>query len=291
MLQQGTFVSYKNQMKDYVIRNRKRKVGMVLLSIIVGLVCLIPILFSSLSYGFDKELVYASPSFAHWFGCDAQGRDVLYRVFLGGRISLLFAFLSALVCAVIACCSLLAVISKRTEMVVMRCLEIVQVIPYLPFVLMLSYLFLWTSPGVKLILGAILIGLLNVPMLTRVLVYQFHSCERKDYFISAVLLGANRKHLFYHYYGKEALPVLGVTLLEIFASSLMIETSLSFLGMGVPYPHPSWGNMMQSAASFSVFISYPWNWFFPGLLVFLTILSLHLIKESWESSGNQKSKL
>ncbi len=216
-------------------------------------------------------------------GSDEQGRDIMTRMMHGGFLTLRYGTLAIIISTVLSV--IIGMVSAYYGKWIDHCLtrlgEVITCIPLLPIVITLASLFrdIW-SMHEKLLYLMILIGCISWPYLARLIRSQILVEKEKEYILYAKTLGASKRYIMF----KELLPSIYPTILvdcvQMYASIIFIETSLSFLGFGVQAPYPSWGNMLESVQGSYTIIQYWWRWLFPTICIFMTVYSLHLIKEA-----------
>lgn len=216
-----------------------------------------------------------APSSAHWFGTDELGRDVFSRILVGIRISLLIGFLSACISISIGTVvGLLAGFFKGwTDSVLMRVVDIILCFPTLFLILMI--LAILDKPSIYMIMAVI--GLTSWAGLARMVRGEVLSVGERDFMWAAKGLGLSTPRLlFVHLLPNVVSPVLVAATLTV-GSAIMTESSLSFLGLGVQPPNPSWGNILTSGKDF-IHIAW-WLSLFPGLAILVTVLAFNLLGE------------
>ncbi|BDV43536.1 peptide ABC transporter permease [Geotalea uraniireducens] len=222
----------------------------------------------------DAYHVLLPPSSAHWFGTDGLGRDVFTRVIYGARISLKVGFVSVGIAVAIG--TLLGLISGYyggfVDSVLMRFVDIMLCFP--TFFLILAVIAM-LEPSIWYIMAIIgLTGWMGVARLVRAEVL---SLRERDFVLAARALGASDWRILFHHILPNALsPVLVSASLGV-AGAILTESALSFLGIGVQPPTPSWGNMLTSGKDYLEFAW--WLSLFPGLAILITVLAYNLVGE------------
>jgi peptide/nickel transport system permease protein len=213
------------------------------------------------------------PSPAHWFGTDTLGRDVFARTLLGGRVSLLVGLVSALFCTAIGL--LVGSTSgyfRRADFVLMRVVDVIMSFP-LWILLLLAAAFV--GPGIVNIV--VLIALITWPVPARIIRGQILQLREADYVVAARVLGAkDRSILMRHILPNSIAPLLVFTSIAV-ATNVLLEASLSYLGLGVQPPTPSWGNLLNTARSISVLSREPWQWVPAAILIVLFVLAVNFV--------------
>jgi len=205
-------------------------------------------------------------------GSDANGRDILTRLAYGGRISLLvalFATISELGLGLTF--GLLAgYFGKWVDTVIMRLVDILLSIPSIPLLILVSTLF---SPGTVML--AIIIGAIYWPVDARLIRGEVFALRGREYVEAARLVGASSSRIIIKHLIPNITPIMLIQASLAIPGAILTEAIISFLGLGIQIPTPSWGNMLDEASRF-----YRTNWtnvFFPGLMIYLTSLALYLI--------------
>jgi peptide/nickel transport system permease protein len=223
--------------------------------------------------GGDLTLRLAPPSLAHPLGMDSLGRDVLLRLLFGARISLTIGLLSVAISVGGGTLlgSVAGYIGGVTDSLLMRLADVVMAFPRIVLLVVISALF---RPSLLLIVGAL--ALTQWPEAARVVRGEVIALRQRGFAEAAVALGFSRpriilRHLLPHAMG----PILVLAALGI-GNAIVLEASLSFLGLGVQPPTPSWGTMVADGLGPLVEGAW-WPSTFPGLAIALVVLALNLV--------------
>ncbi|MER3437366.1 MAG: ABC transporter permease [Chloroflexota bacterium] len=205
-------------------------------------------------------------------GSDGNGRDILTRLAYGGRVSLTVAVLATFSTMVLGGSIGVAAgfFGRWADGVAMRVADILLSIPTLSLLILLSTLY---RPG-YLLLG-IFIASVGWPGLARLVRGEVLTLRKRDYIDAARVIGATNRRIIVRHLVPNVAPVMIIWGSQVIPGFIITEAALSFLGLGVRIPTPSWGNMLYEAQS--VYRSHPTNVIFPGLLIFLTALSINLV--------------
>jgi len=215
-----------------------------------------------------------APYWKHILGTDSVGRDVFSRLIYGARVSLTVGILTVVISIGIG--TVLGLLSGyfggKTDMIIMRLTDMFMSFPDIMLILVIVSII---GPGLRNII--IVLGLLQWPGVTRIVRGNVLVIKQEDYIKSCTVLGLSTfRTLFIHILPNTIAPILVYATTGI-ASAIITEASLSFLGMGVQPPTPSWGNMLTDAQSLTVLTTQPWLWVPAGTLIFLSVLAINAI--------------
>ncbi|MCF0246020.1 MAG: ABC transporter permease [Ileibacterium sp.] len=270
--------------------NRVAMIGLIVFVLIILAVLFVPMMMGINVTDYELNNMNAAPSSAHWLGTDAQGRDCLYRLFLGGRISIMVGLIAAILTVVLGCLvgGIAGYYGGLVDNLLMRFSEIVYSLPFTPMIIAIASVMLWVPQNQKMYTVAFLIGALSWPGLARLVRGQILTLREQEFMQACEALGFSdfskiTKHLLPNVI---SLVIVNATLQM--ASAVLTEAGLSFLGMGVMAPTPSWGNLMNLARNGQVFKNYPWQWLPAGIMCLLTVVSINLIGEGLRDAFDPK---
>lgn len=218
------------------------------------------------------ELKNTPPSLRFWFGTDELGRDLFTRIWWGARISLFVGVMAAFIDLIIGVLwgSIAAYLGGKVDEILMRIADILYCLPYLLVVVLLTVM---RGPGIfTLLLAMTLTGWINMARICRSQILQL---KQNDYITAARAIGASTPRiLFYHLLPNAIGPLISTMALTI-PSAIFTEAFLSFLGLGIQAPAPSWGVMLNDGIPALRY--YPWRLFFPASMITLTMLVFTLL--------------
>lgn len=255
-------------------RNRLAMAGGWVVAMLFVVSLLAPLLAPYDPNGINAWRVLEAPSWQHWFGTDELGRDVLSRVLYGARISLKVGFVAVGIAVAIG--TVVGLVSGYYSGIVdaglMRVVDIMLCFP--AFFLILAVI-TFLEPSIWYIMMVIgLTGWMGVARLVRA---ETLSIREMDYIMAARCIGcSNMRIIFRHILPNTVSPILVSATLGI-AGAILTESALSFLGIGVQPPTPSWGNILTSGKDYIEFAW--WLSLFPGLAILVTVLAYNLLGE------------
>ncbi len=264
-------------------RHRLAVASLVVLALLVAGIALGPLLWPVPVDDIDFGAQMAGPSWAHPFGTDDLGQDLLARMIHGGRISLAVGVAAMLVAVLVGV--LVGAVSGmargRLDALVMWVTDLFLSLPQLPLLLLVLYLFrnalaraLGLEAGLFVLIVLVIGGLRWMPV-ARLVRAQVLSIREKEYVEAAHALGASRPRLVLRHILPNALgPVIVAGTVEV-ATAIIAESTLSFLGLGFPPDIPTWGRMLFSAKDYLDIA--PHLALFPGAAIFLAVLSINFI--------------
>jgi len=231
------------------------------------------------------ELKHLPPSLDHPFGTDKRGLDVASRIVYGARYSLAVGIIATSIALVLGLImgTLAAYYSGLIDSVVMRLADVFLAFPYILFAIALI-----TVLGRGFVNLFIAIGVLAWPTIARVVRSSILSVKENEYVDAARALGASDARIMLRHMLPNAMaPIIVYGTMSI-GSAILSEAALSFLGLGVQFPDPSWGHMLSEARG--EMISYPWLMIFPGAAILTTVLAFVLLGDGLRDALDVKMK-
>ncbi|WP_200305354.1 ABC transporter permease [Paracraurococcus ruber] len=264
-------------------KHRLAVVSAVVLAVLILGVLVGPLFWTLPIDEIDFSARLAGPSWAHPLGNDDLGQDLLARIMYGGRISLAvgFAAMAVAVTVGVAVGAIAGMAGGKLDAVLMWVTDLFLSLPQLPLLLLIIYLFrdslkevVGPEVGVFILIVTI-IGLFNWMQVARLVRAQFFSLREKEFVEAARALGASRWRLVTRHILPNALgPVIVAATIDI-AAAIIAESTLSFLGLGFPPDIPTWGRLLFDAKDNLDFAPH-WA-IFPGLAIFLTVVSINFL--------------
>jgi peptide/nickel transport system permease protein len=223
----------------------------------------------------DLEKRLLPPSDSHWFGTDELGRDVFSRLIHGGRISFLVSIIVVTI-SFFTGVLLGSVAAWSGRMIDESIMRVADVLLAFPGLLLAIALMAVLGPSLQnVIFALIVIGWIPYARLARALVLKFREL---DFVTASRSLGATSRWIWLQHVFPNMLPTLFVQVSFSFAGMILAESSLSFRGLGVQPPEPSWGNMLSDAKNH--LMDAPYLTLFPGLTIFISVLTFNLLGDS-----------
>jgi peptide/nickel transport system permease protein len=255
------------------LRHKAGVVALVIVALEIVVAIAAPVLIPrSLAIDPAPLNILARPSAAHWLGTDEVGRDIFARLIYASRISLSIGFLAALVAIVVGTTvgSLAGYFGGWLDNGLMRVTDAMLSIPTLFFLIVLS---VTLGPSVRTMI--VIIGLLSWMELARIIRANVLSLKRREFVEAAQTIGARGPAIIArHILPNTLAPIVVAATLGV-GNALLTEASVSYLGLGVQPPQPSWGNMLYNAQSY--FFNAPWITLYPGFMILITVLCINFI--------------
>ena len=237
---------------------------------------------------------YEAPSLTHWLGTDGNGMDLLTRIMYGGRVSLMIGFI------VVAIVALLGVVlggvagyfGKWVDSLIMRIVDIFNCIPSTPLIIILGSIMdaERVDPQVRMIYLMLVLGFLSWPGVARMVRGQILSLREQEFMTATEACGLTISHRIFHHLVPNVIPQLIVICTMSLGSTIITESTLSFLGLGVKFPFASWGNIISAVSTVYVMTNYWFVWIPAGLCILLTVLGFNFIGDGLRDAFDPKMK-
>ncbi len=229
-------------------------------------------------------------------GTDGRGRDVFARLVHGGKTTMTVGGVAVVVSTAIALfigCTA-GYFGGVVDTLLMRITEIFSAIPFLPFAMLLSQIIknYNLSEGMRIFLIMLVLGALSWTGLARMIRGQILSEREKEYAVAARAMGLREGRIAFRHVLPNVLSVVLVSVTLDFASCLLTESSLSYLGFGVQQPRPTWGNMLSGSNNSTVIQNFWWQWLFPALFLSVAVICINMVGDALRDALDpKKSKL
>ncbi len=268
------------------LRHRLAVLGVVMLTIIVLGALLAPFLTNNKPFFTDLQAVGKPPGPEHILGTDRSGRDVWARLLFGAQTFLIVGLGAVTVYVTIGIVlgGLAGFLGGSVDQVIMRATDTLMSIPTLLLVIVFV-----SAIGPSLFSVLIVIGLLGWPGAARLVRGQLLALRESEFITAARVVGVPNSRIMTRHLLPNILSSLAVLATFGVASAIILEASLSFLGLGVKIPTPSWGGMINEAQSPTVLLDMPWLWLAPGIAIALTVLSVNFIGDGLRDALDPKS--
>jgi peptide/nickel transport system permease protein len=256
------------------MRNRVTAAGAVIVGLLFAVALLAPVLAPYDPGEIDARHVLEAPSTLHWLGTDDLGRDVFTRMIYGARVSLLVGFVSAGIACLVG--ALLGAVSgyfgRMVDAVIMRLVDVMLCFPSFFLILaVIAYLdaSIWNI--------MIVIGVTSWMGVCRLVRAEFLSLKQRDFMAAAEALGVSPWRVIARHGLPNAMAPVFVAFILGVAGAILTESALSFLGLGVQPPDPSWGNMLTDGKA-TIEVAW-WLSVYPGCAILVTVLGYNLLGE------------
>jgi peptide/nickel transport system permease protein len=269
-------------------RHRPALFGSALLVLIIAMAVMAPLLSRADPNRIDLASSVAPPSWGHPLGTDRVGRDVWARLVYASRVSVSVGIVAVSIYVAIGMIlgSISGYFGGLVDDVVQRLTETVMTFPSLIIIITVVSL---VGPSIYNVFLAI--GLLGWPGVCRLVRAEVLSLREREFVLAARGLGVpSRRIVLRHIMPNVLAPILVAATLGV-AAAILTETSLSFLGLGVQAPTPSWGNMMSDATSPTILENAPWLWLPPGLAIALCVISINFIGDGLRDAFDPRMSL
>lgn len=219
----------------------------------------------------------------YWFGTDEFGRDLFTRLWEGGRVSFLIAFLSVFMTIIIGIVygGVSGYFGGAIDTIMMRIVEVLMVVPYLLYVILLLTVM---KPGLKPII--IVLGATSWMGTARIVRGEVLRLRNSEYVLAAQTLGANPKRIIFRHLISNSMGPIIVNMTMMIPKMIFAEAFLSFIGLGIPAPYASWGALVNEGAR--IFQQYPNQLFVPAIALSVTMLAFNILGDGLRDALDPK---
>jgi peptide/nickel transport system permease protein len=278
-------VSLKRATFRRFMRHRLAVIGTIVLLIVIALAVFADFI-SSRPFFTDLKSVGVPPSADHILGTDRSGRDVWARVVHGARTALTVGLGAVAIYVILGTIlgGIAGLFGGWVDQLIMRATDTLMSVP--PLLLVIVFV---SAVGPSLGSVVAVIGILGWPGACRLVRGQLLSLREAEYVTAARVVGVSNAGILARHLIPNIVSSLAVLATFGVASAIILEAGLSFLGLGVKIPVPSWGEMINAAQSPSVLIDQPWLWISPGVAIALTVLAVNFIGDGLRDALDPKS--
>lgn len=238
--------------------------------------------------------IRSAPSKEHWLGTDATGMDMFTRLMYGGRVSLLVGFVVVFIAMFIGVIlgGLAGYFGGVVDMVIMRLVEIFFCIPTLPILIILGAIMdeLKLGGSARLIYMMVVLGVLSWAGIARLVRGQILSLREQEFMVAAEATGLSVNRRIYRHLIPNVIPLLIVTATMSLGSTIITESTLSFLGLGVKYPTATWGNIINAVSTSYDMNNFPWLWMPAGFCIVITVLAFNFVGDGLRDAFDPRMK-
>jgi peptide/nickel transport system permease protein len=254
------------------MRHRLAVVGLAIISLLTAASILAPVIAPYSFHAIDLDNLFGPPNRQHWLGTNEVGHDVFTRILFAGRVSLTVGFVASLVSVTVGTIVGLAAgyFGGWWDRVLMRIVDMLLAIPTIALMFVLARVL---GPGiVSIIIVLALLGWMGTARLVRAEILKL---KRLEYVEAARGIGAaDGRIIFRHLLPNGLAPVIVSASLQV-GAAILAESTISYFGLGIQPPVPSWGNMLQNAQGY--LWTAPWLAIYPGAFIFITVLSYNFL--------------
>ncbi len=218
------------------------------------------------------------------FGTDNRGADIFQRIINGGRMTMtvgaIAVIISSIIGILVGCIS--GYFGGKVDVLLMRVAEIFAAIPFLPFAMILSAVMgqMVLSETMRIVIIMCILGVLTWPGLARLVRGQVLLARESEYVMAAKSMGVKESVIAFKHILPNVMSVILVTLMLDFGTCMLTESSLSYLGFGVAYPRPTWGNMLNGANNETIINAYWWQWVFTSIFLAVTTICINIVGDA-----------
>ncbi len=237
---------------------------------------------------------YSPPSSEHWLGTDRNGMDMLTRLMYGGRVSLYIGFIVVIIETVIGVVlgGISGYFGGWVDNLIMRLVDIFYCIPSMPIIIILGAAMdaMRMDPQLRMVWLMLILGFLGWAGIARLVRGQILSLREQEFMTATEATGIRVSRRIFKHLIPNVIPQLIVTMTMSLGSTILIEATLSFLGLGVKFPFASWGNIINDVNDTHVLTNYLFIWIPAGVCLVATVLAFNLVGDGLRDAFDPKMK-
>jgi oligopeptide transport system permease protein len=267
-----------------LLKNKAAMVGAIILFLLIGCAILAPVI-APYSYSFQNlDLGASPPSSEHLLGTDILGRDLLSRILYGARISLLVGFVATGVALVIGVSwgIVAGYFGGRVDQIMMRIVDVLYGLPFIIFIILLMVIF---GRNLWLLFGAI--GAVEWLTMARIVRGQVMSLKNQEFVLAAQAMGVSNLSMFRRHLLPNILGPIAVYATLTIPQVMLLESFLSFLGLGIQPPMSSWGTLIKDGVESME--EYSWLLVYPGITFTITLFALNFFGDGLRDALDPKT--
>ena len=229
------------------------------------------------------------------FGTDTRGADIFQRIINGGKMTMtigaIAVIISSIIGIVVGCVA--GYFGGKVDILLMRVAEIFNAIPFLPFAMILSAVMgrMTLTENTRIFIIMVILGVLTWSGLARLVRGQVLVVRESEYVTAAKAMGVKENVIAFKHILPNVMSVILVNLMLNFGTCMLTESSLSYLGFGVAYPRPTWGNMLNGANNATIINHYWWQWVFTAAFLAVTTICINIVGDALRDVMDPKSSV
>jgi peptide/nickel transport system permease protein len=269
-------------------RHRLALIGMGILIVMALIAIFAPLVAGADPYEGNLRMIRKPPQEGHWLGTDGAGRDVWARLVYASRVSLSVGIVAVAIATAIGLVlgSLAGFLGGKVDSLIMRFTDIILCFPTLLVILSVVSVTGPSQLNVMLVIGGF-----TWPGMCRLVRAQFLSLRESDYILAARSIGASNRAIITRHLLPNVVAPVSVAVTLSLAGAILTEAGLSFLGLSVQVPTPTWGNMLFGATSISIIENNWWLWLPPGLMIALAVLAINFVGDGLRDALDPRMRL
>ncbi len=251
--------------------------------------------FQSYAVNGNGELMNKWGLKGYLFGTDTRGADIFQRIINGGKMTMTIGAVAVIISSVIGIFigCIAGYFGGKVDVLLMRVAEVFNAIPFLPFAMILSAVMgsMTLSENTRIFIIMCILGVLTWPGLARLVRGQVLVVRESEYVTAAKSMGVKEGSIAFKHILPNVMSVILVNLMLNFGTCMLTESSLSYLGFGVAYPRPTWGNMLNGANNETIINAYWWQWVFTAIFLAVTTICINIVGDALRDVMDPKSSV